>query len=81
MATYLDILIPRRTWNFKPIDYSTMQYDMFLVVILSIRGASRPELARCSRERSRPKRRPSPPTIASAFTARTAGRFIGCWRA
>lgn len=31
-ATYLDILIARRIWNFRAIDYSTMQYAMFLVM-------------------------------------------------
>jgi hypothetical protein len=45
VATYLDILIARRTWNFKATDYSTMQYNMFQLVILSIRGKPAPELA------------------------------------
>lgn len=31
-AGYLDILIARRIWNFRAIDYSTMQYAMFLVM-------------------------------------------------
>jgi hypothetical protein len=31
-ATYLDILIHRRLWNGRAIDYSTMQYAMFLVM-------------------------------------------------
>ncbi len=31
-AAYLDILISRRIWNFRAIDYSTMQYAMFLVM-------------------------------------------------
>ncbi len=31
VAAYLDILINRRIWNFRAIDYSTMQYAMFLV--------------------------------------------------
>jgi Protein of unknown function DUF262/Protein of unknown function (DUF1524) len=30
-AAYLDILIHRRIWNSRAIDYSTMQYAMFLV--------------------------------------------------
>jgi len=38
-ATYLDILINRRIWNYKAIDYSTMQYAMF-VVMKDIRGKS-----------------------------------------
>jgi len=31
-AAYLDVLIARRIWNFRAIDYSTMQYAMFLVM-------------------------------------------------
>jgi hypothetical protein len=31
-AAFIDILIARRIWNFRAIDYSTMQYAMFLVV-------------------------------------------------
>ena len=37
MAAYLDILIARRIWNWRAIDYSTMQYAMFLVM-RDIRG-------------------------------------------
>ena len=32
VSAYLDILITRRTWNRRAIDYSTMQYAMFLVM-------------------------------------------------
>ena len=32
VAIYLDILLNRRMWNFKSIDYSTMQYAIFLVM-------------------------------------------------
>jgi hypothetical protein len=32
VAAYIDILINRRIWNFRAIDYSTMQYAMFLVM-------------------------------------------------
>jgi hypothetical protein len=32
VAAYLDILINRRIWNWRAIDYSTMQYAMFLVM-------------------------------------------------
>ena len=38
-ATYIDILITQRIWNFRAIDYSTMQYAMF-VVTKDIRGKS-----------------------------------------
>jgi hypothetical protein len=32
VSDFLDILLARRIWNFRSIDYSTMQYAMFLVV-------------------------------------------------
>lgn len=44
VAAYLDILIYRRIWNFRAIDYSTMQYAMFLVM-RDIRSKSAAELA------------------------------------
>ena len=44
VAAYLDILIARRVWNFRAIDYSTMQYAMF-VVMKEIRGLSASKLA------------------------------------
>ncbi len=50
VASYLDILIHRRIWNWKAIDYSTMQYTMFLVTC-DIRRKSVPELAKLLRER------------------------------
>ena len=39
VATFLDILIARRIWNWRNIDYSTMQYAMF-TVLRDIRGKS-----------------------------------------
>lgn len=45
VAAYLDTLIARRIWNWKATDYSTMQYAMFQLVILAIRGKPVPELA------------------------------------
>lgn len=50
VAAYLDILIHRRIWNFRAIDYSTMQYAMFLVM-RDLRGKSAPELAAMLKER------------------------------
>ncbi len=50
VAAYLDILIHRRIWNWRAIDYSTMQYAMFLVM-RDIRSRSAPELAALLRER------------------------------
>ena len=50
VAAFLDILIHRRIWNWRAIDYSTMQYAMFLVM-RDIRGKSAPELAPLLRER------------------------------
>ena len=45
VACYLDILIARRIWNFKSTSYSAMQYNMFQLVILKIRGKSVADLA------------------------------------
>jgi hypothetical protein len=44
VATYLDILIHRRIWNWRAIDYSTMQYAMF-VVMRDIRAKDVEDLA------------------------------------
>src|SRR5207302_9764535 len=43
-SAYIDILITRRIWNFRAIDYSTMQYAMFLVM-KEIRGKSASKVA------------------------------------
>lgn len=51
VSTYLDILIARRIWNWKATSYSAMQYNMFQLVILKIRGKSVQELAAISTER------------------------------
>lgn len=45
VAGYIDILIARRIWNWRSTSYSTMQYNMFQLVILNIRGKSSAELA------------------------------------
>lgn len=51
VSSYLDILIARRIWNWKDTSYSTMQYNMFQLVILSIRGRSAPEIAQILTDR------------------------------
>jgi hypothetical protein len=51
VATYLDVLIARRVWNWKDTSYSTMQYNMFQLVILAVRGKSVAELAQVLKER------------------------------
>lgn len=51
VAAYIDILIARRIWNGRATDYSTMQYNMFQLVILKIRGKSVSELAQVLTER------------------------------
>lgn len=43
VAAYIDILIHRRIWNWRAIDYSTMQYAMFLLM-REIRGKGASEL-------------------------------------
>jgi hypothetical protein len=50
VATFIDILITRRIWNWRNIDYSTMQYAMF-TVIRDIRGKSTAEVAEILTER------------------------------
>lgn len=49
-AAFLDILIHRRIWNWHAIDYSTMQYAMF-IIMRDIRGKSIEELALHLRQR------------------------------
>lgn len=44
VARYIDILLTRRIWNFRAIDYSTLQYNVF-VTIKAIRGLDPTELA------------------------------------
>lgn len=51
VSSYLDTLIARRIWNWKATDYSTMQYSMFQLAILKIRGKSVPDLAAILTER------------------------------
>ena len=43
VSAFIDILVARRVWNWRAIDYSTMQYAMFLVM-RDIRGKSVEEL-------------------------------------
>lgn len=50
VAAYIDILINRRIWNSRSIDYSTMQYAMFLIM-RDIRSRSVTELVILLRER------------------------------
>jgi hypothetical protein len=44
VGAFIDILITRRIWNWRAIDYSTMQYAMFLVM-RDIRGKSEEDIA------------------------------------
>jgi hypothetical protein len=50
VAAYLDILIHRRIWNWRAIDYSTMQYTMFQL-LRDIRDKSVAELVTLLRQR------------------------------
>ncbi|MDU8928313.1 DUF262 domain-containing HNH endonuclease family protein [Alisedimentitalea sp. MJ-SS2] len=43
VATYVEIMLARRMWNFKAIDHSTMQYRAFLIM-KAIRGLDLEEL-------------------------------------
>jgi hypothetical protein len=49
-GAFLDILIHRRIWNWRAIDYSTMHYAMFLVM-REIRAMPAEELAHALRQR------------------------------
>jgi hypothetical protein len=51
VAAYIDVLIARRVWNWKDTSYSTMQYNMFQLVILAIRGKPSAELAQVLKDR------------------------------
>ena len=91
VAAWLDILIHRRIWNWRAIDYSTMQYAMFLVM-RDIRERTAQELAGMLRHRlstSLP-----PPWFAATFlrklslsmsgkgadSAHRTNRCCSCWR-
>lgn len=50
VSTFIDILISRRLWNYRAIDYSTMMYAMFLVMV-EIRGQDLPRLMEILAER------------------------------
>jgi hypothetical protein len=50
VAAYIDVLIHRRIWNWRAIDYSTMQYSMFRVMT-GIRRMSVDDLATALVER------------------------------
>lgn len=49
-AAFLDILVHRRIWNWRAIDYSSMQYAMF-VLTREIRGQMTDDLVRLLRKR------------------------------
>ncbi len=49
VATFIDILINRRVWNGRGVDYNTMSYAMFETVLKNIRGRSAAELRRIFR--------------------------------
>ncbi len=50
VASFVDILIARRLWNYRSIAYSTLQYSMFLIV-RDIRGKEVDQLASILRKR------------------------------
>lgn len=50
VASFLDILLARRLWNFRTITYNTMQYAMF-VVMRDIRGKEPAELVKILRHK------------------------------
>jgi uncharacterized protein with ParB-like and HNH nuclease domain len=50
VASFVDILIARRLWNYRSIAYSTLQYSMFLVM-RDLRGKSVDQLVTILRQR------------------------------
>lgn len=50
VASYVDIMLARRQWNWRSTSYSTMQYGTFLVM-KEIRGQALPDLRRILRAR------------------------------
>jgi hypothetical protein len=44
VATFIDILLTRRIWNWRNINYNALQYAMF-IVIRDLRGKTAPEVA------------------------------------
>lgn len=50
VASFVDILLARRIWNFRSISYSTLQYTMFLIM-REIRGKPVGQLATILRKR------------------------------
>ncbi|MBU8934896.1 MAG: DUF262 domain-containing HNH endonuclease family protein [candidate division Zixibacteria bacterium] len=50
-SSFIDILVARRIWNWKSTSYSTMQYNMFQLVVLKVRGKSAGEVAEFLTER------------------------------
>ncbi|MBO3462171.1 DUF262 domain-containing HNH endonuclease family protein [Aetokthonos hydrillicola Thurmond2011] len=50
VATFIDILLARRLWNFRTITYSTMEYAIF-VIMRDIRGKAPAELAKILRQK------------------------------
>ena len=50
VATFVDIVVARRLWHGRSIDYNTMQYAMFLA-LKEIRGKSSLEMAALLRRR------------------------------
>lgn len=75
VASYLDILIARRIWNFRAIDYSTVQYAMFLVM-KEIRGKSVAELAETLLDRLQGGEDEAPPFEEDFYLHGMNGRQI-----
>jgi uncharacterized protein with ParB-like and HNH nuclease domain len=50
VASFVDILVARRLWNYRSIAYSTLQYGMFLIM-KDIRGKSADQLGTILRKR------------------------------
>ena len=80
VSSFIDIIIARRTWNFKSIAYSTMQYAMFNVM-KDIRNKTLTKLADILTRSSMRKRLLLPVMTACGFISKTVITSIICWRA
>jgi hypothetical protein len=79
-GAYLDILIARRIWNWHAIDYSTMQYAMFLVM-RDIRRKSATAVAELLRGKLEAEKETFASKTASICTGKMAAKSTASWPA
>ncbi len=80
VASFVDILIARRLWNYRSISYSTLQYTMFLTA-RDILGKSVDQLAISLRRRLDEDKENFDTNPALRLHKMNATRSNGSWRA